>query len=92
MTRRCAALHDPRHRLVVRPDDHEVLQRELGDVRVRGAERRDRAAERARLQIGRFISQIYESNQWPEVVWSGELAQTLGLDSIQAAITTPTCQ
>ena len=26
------SLHDPRDRLVVRPDNHEVLQRELGDV------------------------------------------------------------
>ena len=26
-----------------------------------------------------LISQIYESNQWPEVVWSGESAQSLGL-------------
>ena len=25
------SLHDPRDRLVVRPDDHEVLQRELGE-------------------------------------------------------------
>ena len=45
------SLHDPRDRLVVRPDDHEVLQGELGDVRVLGTVRRDRAAERARFEI-----------------------------------------